>query len=240
MKSIFTSLFFFICALASTPAAQITVFAASSTTEAMKEIGACFSNKTGNKVRFNFASSGTLARQIEAGAPADVFVSAHIEWMDHLEKRDAIHPSSRFNLAANALVLVAPKGSRVAFDGAFPGRVAVGDLKSVPVGIYAKEALEYMGWFDALRPQLVMGSNARMVLMYVTRGEAAVGIVYATDARASKKVFVVGTFPEESHSPILYPAAACSNTETARAFMDFLRSAEAKSILIKHGFQCTD
>ena len=237
MNATLAHLMIFLCTLASAASAQITVFAASSTTEAMKEIGKCFTEETGNKVRFNFASSGTLARQIEAGAPADVFISANIEWMDHLEKRHAIQTSSRFNLAKNALVLIAPKGSGLAFDGAITGRVAVGEFNSVPVGIYAKEALEHMGWLDALKPNLVMGANARIALMYVERGEAAAGIVYATDARASEKVVVIGTFPEESHSPILYPAAACSENEAARVFMHFLQSPEVKSILNKHGFK---
>ena len=237
MNAILPHLVVCICALASTVTAQITVFAASSMTGAIKEIGACFTENTGETVRFNFASSGTLARQIEAGAPADVFISANIKWMDHLEQKSAIRKDTRINMAANSLVLIAPKGSSLAFDGHIQGRVAVGEFNSVPAGIYAKEALEHMDWLDALRPNLVMGANARTSLIYVERGEAAAGIVYATDARASDKVVVIGTFPAESHSPIIYPAAACSGKPETAAFMAFLQSAEAKSILDKHGFK---
>jgi molybdate transport system substrate-binding protein len=237
MKLVITSLFVFIYALPSTASAQITVFAASSTTEAMKEIGKCFTDQVGEKVRFNFASSGTLARQIEAGAPADVFVSANVKWMDYLEDKAAVEKDTRFNLATNALVLVAPKGSSLAFDGTISGRLSVGDFKSVPAGIYAREALEHMGWIDTLKPKLVMGSNVRTVLMYVERGETVAGIVYATDAQASEKVVVIGTFPEESHSPIIYPATACSEKEVTTTFMSFLKSLDAKTILRKHGFK---
>jgi len=237
MNTTWIHLIVFLYALASTAAAQITVFAASSTTEAMKEIGESFTQSTSEKVRFNFASSATLARQIEAGAPADIFISAHIKWMDYLEKRHAIQPDSRFNLAQNELVLVAEKGRQLAFDGIIPGRIATGDFKSVPVGMYAKEALKHMGWLDALQPKLIMGSNARTVLMYVERGETTAGIVYATDARASKKVVVVGTFPEASHSPILYPACACSEKKAAHTFLEFLKSPKARAIFTQHGFK---
>lgn len=237
MNTTLLHLMIFLGALVSTTSAQLTVFAASSTTEVMKEIGESFTQATAKKIHFNFASSGMLARQIEAGAPADIFICANILWMDHLEKRDAILPSSRFTLAKNTLVFIAPKGSQLAFDGTIPGRMAVGEFKSVPVGMYTQEALEHMGWLDALKPKLVMSSNARTVLMYVERGETTAGVVYATDARASKKVVVVGTFPEASHSPILYPAAACSEKETARAFIKFLQSPKAKAILTQHGFK---
>ena len=178
-----------------------------------------------------------MARQIEAGAPADIFISANEEWMDDLAKKSLIQTNTRFNLAANSLVLIAPGGSTLAFDGNIKGRLAVGDFNSVPAGIYAREALSAMGWLDALKSRLVMGTNVRTVLMYVERGEVAAGIVYATDAQASEKVVTVGTFPNESHSAILYPAAACSTHETVPAFMNFLRSPEAQSILSQNGFK---
>jgi len=186
MKSVITSLFVFIYALPSMASAQITVFAASSTTEVMQEIGSHFTEQTGDKVRFNFASSGTLARQIEAGAPADVFVSANVEWMDHLEQRNAIDANTRFNWASNALVLVGQKGTLLAFDGKIPGYLAVGDFKGVPAGMYAQEALAYMGWMEKLKSKLVMAANVRTALMYVERGEAAAAIVYASDAQISE------------------------------------------------------
>lgn len=217
--------------------AKLTVFAASSMADAMKELASAFEEGGGEAVRFNLASSGALARQIAAGAPADVFVSANAKWMDWLEEKNCIVRASRFDLAANALVMIAPAGSRLPFDGQVEGRLAVGDFKSVPAGMYAKEALTATGWLDRLRPNLVMASNVRTALLYVERGEVAAGIVYATDARASGKISVIGTFPEESHSPIVYPAAACSANTEAEPFLAFLKSTAAKQILTRHGFK---
>lgn len=229
-------LFLAVIALASSAPAELTVFAAASTTDAMKELAAAYEpdKKT---IRFNFASSGTLARQIEAGAPADLFVSANAKWMDWLDGKNAIEPATRFNLAANELVMIAPRGSSATFGSAIEGRIAVGDMKSVPAGMYAKEALEHMGWLAKLRPNLVMASNVRTALMYVERGEVAAGIVYSTDAKASGKVVVIGTFPAESHSPIAYPVAACSKSKETSGFLAFLKSEKAKAILKKHGFK---
>jgi molybdate transport system substrate-binding protein len=240
--------------------ADLSVFAASSTTEAMKEIATAFKQSGGETLHFNFSGSGTLARQIDAGAPADVFISANSKWMDWLEKQSAIQKDTRFNLIANSLVLIASNrheesrtGNKEPRNGegteplrqskfldrnsAVPsGRVAVGNFKSVPAGMYAEEALAHMGWLDALRPNLVMGSNVRTVLMYVERGEVAAGIVYSSDARASGKVTILGTFPADSHSPILYPAAACSDKDEVFQFLEFLKTDEVKAILQKHGF----
>jgi molybdate transport system substrate-binding protein len=203
----------------------------------MKELGAAFLVKRGESVRFNFASSGTLARQIEAGAPADVFVSANVEWMDHLEQRNVIDAKTRFNWASNALVLVGRKGNSLEFDGQIPGYLAVGDFKGVPAGMYAKEALAYMGWLEQLKPKLVMAANVRTGLMYVERGEAVAAIVYASDALASGKISIIGTFPSESHSPIVYPVAVCSQNTAANDFVSYIDSPEAKLILNKHGFR---
>ena len=216
--------------------ADLTVFSAASATDAMRELAAAFERGGGERVRFNVAGSGALARQIDAGAAADLFVSANAAWMDWLEKKGAVEKATRFNLASNRLVLIAPKGSALVFDGKVPGRVAVGDFRSVPAGIYAKEALAYMGWLEDWRPGLVTGSSVRTVLMYVERGEVAAGIVYATDARASGNVPVVGIFPPESHAPIVYPVAACTKKESAFAFLAFLKSDKAKAVLKKHGF----
>lgn len=221
------------CFIIHTASADITVFAAASLAEALAEAGAAY----GETPHFNFASSGTLARQIEAGAPADLFIAASAEWMDYLAEKSAIAKETRFDLAANTLVMVAAPGARVAFDGTIEGRIAVGDFKSVPAGMYAEEALRNMGWLDALRPKLVMSDNVRTALMYAERGEVAAAIVYATDAQASGKVVVVGTFPPGSHRPIVYPAAACSTNEAALRFLEFLKSDQAKAILKKHGFQ---
>ncbi|VGO22424.1 Molybdate-binding periplasmic protein [Pontiella sulfatireligans] len=216
---------------------HLLVFAASSTTDAINELATAFKAEGGESIRFNFASSGTLARQIEAGAPADVFVSANAKWMDWLEGRELIEQSSRFNLASNTLVMIAPKGSLATFDANVQGRIATGDLKSVPAGLYAAEALRSLGWMQRLRPNLVMASNVRTALLYVERGEVAAGIVYATDAKASAKVSVIGTFPEESHSPIVYPAASCSANSGTGPFLSFLKSNTAKQILTKYGFK---
>ncbi len=218
--------------------AALSVFAAASTTDAMKELAAGFEEAGGEKIRFNFASSGALARQIDAGAPADIYISANTKWMNWLEQKGVTQKTTRFNLAANTLVLAAPHGSALRFDGKLTGRVATGDVKSVPAGMYAQEALEYMGWLSDWRPNLVMASNVRTALLYVQRGEVAAGIVYATDAKAAG-LPVVGTFPAESHSPILYPAAACSNKDSAARFLAFLQSDAAKAILKKHGFKTT-
>ncbi|MDF7800562.1 molybdate ABC transporter substrate-binding protein [Pontiellaceae bacterium B1224] len=233
MKIIAT--FSFLLFIVQLSSADLAVFAAASTTDAMTELAAAFKADDGDSVQFNFASSGALARQIDSGAPADVFVSANTKWMDWLEEKSVLQKGSRFNLAANTLVLIAPPGSPLKFDGQVDGRVAVGDFKSVPAGLYAQEALDYMGWLNDWKPKLVMASNVRTALLYVQRGEVAAGIVYATDAKAAG-LPVVGTFPAESHSPIVYPVAAVSKNKTALKFLEFLRTDMAKVILKKHGF----
>jgi molybdate transport system substrate-binding protein len=220
--------------------AELTVFAAASTADVMNEIGEKYQAGGGASVRFNFASSGALARQIQSGAPADLFLSANQKWMDLLEEKRLIEPATRVDLLKNRLVLIAPKGREVKLSKTFSGRLAVGELRSVPAGMYAKEALEYAGLFDALRPKLVMASSVRGALMFVERGEADAGIVYATDAKISDRVEVVSVFPEESHSPILYPAAVCrasKNPEQARAFLAFLQSETAAVMFEKYGFE---
>ena len=221
---------------AATARPELTVFAAASLTDALKELARTFHAQTGIPIRFNLASSGVLARQIEAGAPADVYISANTEWMDWLETRSVLQPQTRFDLAANTLVLIVPAGSTQPFDGTIDGRIAVGDFKSVPAGRYAQEALLYMGWLETLRPHLVMASNVRTALMYVERGEVEAGIVYATDAKRSAAVSVAGTFPPEAHSPIRYPAAACSPKQEAVTFLEFLTTPPAGIILESHGF----
>lgn len=217
--------------------AELTVFAAASTTDAMKELAAAFTAKSGETVRFNFASSGALARQIQNGAPADLFLSANSKWMDTLEAAGDIE--SRIDLLSNRLVLIAPKGCAVTLDKTFSGRLAVGDVKSVPAGMYAKEALESQGLFDILRPKMVMASDVRSALMFVERAEADAGIVYSTDAKSSKRVAVVSVFPEASHAPIRYPVAICvaaAHPQAARDFMAFLQTDCARSVFEKRGF----
>ena len=225
--------------LALVPAAggELLVFAAASTAEVMKELALRYTRSGGASVYFNFASSGALARQIEAGAPADLFVSANVKWMDRLDTVSMIRSETRFNLAANRLVMVASAGSATAFGSAINGPVAVGDFRSVPAGMYAEEALIHMGWLEQLRPRLVMASNVRTALLYVERGETAAGIVYETDALASDKVSIVGAFPADSHSPIIYPVVAVSGKPSTADFITFLKREEAGTVLREHGFR---
>ena len=215
------------------------VFAAASTTDVMKELAALYQTRGGEEIKFNFASSGALARQIDAGAPADLFLSANTKWMDFLEEKNLLLAGTRTDLVKNSLVLIAPKGSAMTYDG-FPknlkGMLAVGDFKGVPAGTYAEAALKSLGWLDALTPKLVKGTNVRTVLMYVERGEADAGIVYLTDAMQSDKVKVIGTLPPNSHPPIVYPVAACSNSAAALKFLAYLKTDDAKAIFKKFGF----
>ena len=236
MKSSFIRLLIGCIALVAPASADLTVFAAASTSDVLKEIAMKYKKSGGTDIYFNFASSGALARQIDAGAPADIYISANAKWMDWLDKKGRIDKASRFDMASNQLVMIAPEGSHLSFDENIPGRLAVGDFKSTPAGMYAKEALEYMEWLQTLKPQLVTGSSARTVLMYVERGEVAAGIVYVTDALASTNIEIVGTFPFESHSSIVYPAASCSKNEESRRFIDFLKTDDAKRLLKKFGF----
>ncbi|HXH42802.1 MAG TPA: molybdate ABC transporter substrate-binding protein [Bradyrhizobium sp.] len=226
----------------------ITVFAAASMKNALDEIDAAYTARTGVKFSVSYAASSVLAKQIEQGAPADVFVSADTDWMDYAISKKTINGASRVNLLGNSIVLIAPKESKVdnvtiapGFDLAKlagDGRIATGDVKSVPAGKYAKAALEKLGAWQAVEPKFAMAESVRAALTLVARGEAALGIVYATDAKVEPGVKVVGTFPAESHPAIVYPVAA---TTTARPetndYLAFLRSTAAKTILEKYGFK---
>jgi molybdate transport system substrate-binding protein len=195
----------------------------------------------------SFAASSALARQIEAGAPADLFVSADEDWMDELEKRDLIVPGTRDTFLANRLVLVAPVTSRariaIGHDAAFgralaAGPVAMADTDSVPAGKYGKAALIALGVWDMVQPHVVAAENVRAALALVERGAAPLGIVYATDARASPKVKVVGVFPENTHPPISYPVARlkAATSPDAAGFERFLVSRQGKAIFARYGF----
>lgn len=219
---------------------NLIVLAAASTTDAMNEIGTLFAAKSGHTVQFSFGSAGALARQIQSGAPADVFLSANEQWMDALEKDEKINPATRINLLSNRLVLIAPKGKKVVLDEHFSGRLATGDMQSVPAGMYAKQMLETYGWLEALKPRLVSCDSVRNVLFFVERGEVDAGIVYSTDAKISDRVTVVTVFPEESHDPIRYPAAVCdasAHSDSAREFLAFLQSPEAAENFDRYGFE---
>jgi molybdate transport system substrate-binding protein len=223
--------------------AELTVFAAASTTDVMKELAEKYKAGGGEAIQFNFASSGALARQIDAGAPAHLFVSANTKWMDFLEEKKVLIDGTRSDLVKNTLVLVAPNGSAMTYAG-FPGNLkgmlAVGDFKSVPAGTYAEASLKSLGWLDAVTPKLVKGTSVRTVLMYVERGETDAGIVYQTDAMQSDKVEVIGTFPAETHPAIVYPSACLEGGESAKAFLAFIQTGEAKAIWLKHGFSPAD
>jgi molybdate transport system substrate-binding protein len=223
------------------------VFAAASVTDALGEVDRAFTARTHVAVRESFAASSVLAKQIEAGAPAQVFFSADLAWMDYLQKRDLLRRGSRRDVLGNALVLIAPADSAVHltiaphFDltGTLGGgRLATGDPDSVPAGKYARAALEQLGVWDSVAPRLVRAENVRMALEYVARGEAALGIVYRTDARAEKRVRVVDTFPAGTYPPIIYPVAVTAGAqgEEASRFVEFLCGPEAQAIFARYGF----
>ena len=225
----------------------LTVFAAASMKNALDDIDAAFTAKTGVKVNASYAASSTLAKQIEQGAPADIFVSADTDWMDYAVGKKNINESTRVNLLGNSIVLIAPKDSKIdtvtigpGFDLAKlagDGKIATGDVKSVPVGKYAKAALEKLGAWSAAEPKFAMAESVRAALTLVARGEAAIGIVYSTDAKVEPGVKVIGTFPTDSHPPIIYPVAATSTAKPeANAYLDYLRSSVAKAVLEKYGF----
>jgi molybdate transport system substrate-binding protein len=229
-------------------AQQLTVFAAASLTDAMKDISAAWEKQGHPALRLSFASSSTLARQIEQGAPANVFASADEKWMDYLAKADAIVPETRKDLLSNQLVLVVPKDRArtvtIAPDLDLAallgpnGRIATGDPAHVPVGIYAKQALTKLGLWAKVEPRLARAEDVRGALLLVERGEAPAGIVYATDAAVSPGVVIAGTFPESSHERITYPFAVVRTGDTpeARALLAYLAGPEARAIFTRRGF----
>lgn len=240
------------CASAGGPAKaqaprEVTVFAAASLTTALNEVADAFTAATGTRVKLSFAASSTLARQIESGAAAQLFVSADEAWMDYLDKRNLIEPTTRKSLIGNRLALVVPADRPLALDigpdrtwlAALPsGRIATGDPAHVPVGRYAEQALKSLGVWSEVAPRLARADNVRNALVLVERGEAAAGIVYSTDAQASKRVTVAGVFPATSHAPITYPVALTKGEGQggARALYEALTGPAALAIFAKHGF----
>jgi molybdate transport system substrate-binding protein len=225
----------------------LTVFAAASMKNALDDIDTAFTAKTGIKVSASYAASSTLAKQIEQGAPADIFVSADTDWMDYAVGKKNIDEATRVKLLGNSIVLIAPKDSKIdnvtigqGFDLAKlvgDGKIATGDVKSVPVGKYAKAALEKLGAWQAAEPKFAMAESVRAALLLVARGEAVLGIVYSTDAKVEPGVKVVGTFPADSHPAIIYPVAATATAKPeAKEYLDYLHSAAAKAVLEKYGF----
>ena len=225
---------------------ETTVFAAASLTDVLQEIGAAFRAKKGLATRFSFAASSALARQIESGAPAQVFVSADVEWMDYLANAGLLDQETRRNVAGNELVLIAPADSGLKLEIApgfalaaalGKGRLALADPGSVPAGRYAKAALTALDAWASVESRLAPAENVRAALALVSRGEAPLGIVYRTDARVDPRVKVVGAFPAGSYPPIVYPAAAVAGSgEHAAEFVEYLGSAAAQAVFRRYGF----
>ena len=240
-----------LCGSAHTPAftqdKSLTVFAAASMKNALDDIDLAFTAKTGVKIIASYAASSALAKQIEQGAPADIFVSADTDWMDYAIAKKTIYEPTRVNLLGNSIVLIAPKDSTIdkltigpGFDLAKlagDGKIATGDVKAVPVGKYARAALEKLGAWQAAAPKFAMTESVRAALTLVARGEAALGIVYATDAKVEPAVKIVGTVPADSHPAIIYPVAATATAKAQAAdYLAFLRSSAAKTVFEKYGF----
>ncbi len=228
-------------------AADVTVFAAASLKEALDEQAKKFEADTGRKVIISYGASNALAKQIESGAPADVFISADLDWMDYVDQRRLLAPNSRADLLRNTLVLVAPSSSNSALRigpnfglAAALGteKLAMANPDSVPAGKYGKRALETMKVWASVEKQVARAETVRAALAIVSRGEAPFGIVYRTDALADRGVKVVDTFPPDSHPPIVYPAAlvAAGKSTAAAPFVDYIRSAPARAVWEKYGF----
>jgi molybdate transport system substrate-binding protein len=240
----------FICAgvadAAASSKAPLTVFAAASLTEALQAVSDRYTQASGQPVRLSFAASSALARQIEAGARADVFFSADTEWMDYLQARNLIQKKSRRDVLGNELVLIAPAASTVELKIGmnFPlaatlaaGRLATGDPDSVPAGRYARSALTTLGVWNEVADKLVRTENVRAAMAFVARGETPLGIVYTTDALVDKKVRIVDTFPAESHLPITYPIALTAVAAAgASQFIDYLKGPAGQAVFKQYGF----
>jgi len=224
---------------------SIRVYAAASLNNVITEISKNYQQEFGKSIKSSFASSSTLAKQIDLGAPADIFISADTQWMDYLQEQHKLEPNSQRDLLSNSLVLIAPKNQNIRIrvdksfnlSTAFAGKLCTGDPASVPVGIYAKQALQYLGWWPSLAQRIVATEDVRSALAFVERGECAIGIVYDTDARISSKVMVIGRFPANSHQHIVYPFALVTKSSAAsKAFYQYLQSTKAQAVFIKYGF----
>lgn len=229
-------------------AADVLVFAAASLKESLSSVAAAYEHDSGNKVILSFAASSALAKQIESGAPADMFLSADLDWMDYLADRNLIQSASRKNLLANQLVLIAPAGStgdlkiKPGFALATQlgnNRLALANPDSVPAGKYARSALKYLNIWPQVEPLVARAANVRAALVLVARSETPYGIVYRTDAMAEPKVRIVDTFPQASHAPIVYPMALTVHSHNlgAAGFANFLSSKQAQPIWVKYGFR---
>ena len=229
-------------------AGSLLIFAAASLKNALDEIATDWSKSASKSMpRISYAASSALAKQMEQGAPADMFISADTDWMDYVEKKDLIAKDTRFNLLGNKIVLIAPRESTATVavkqgvdiaKALAGGKLAMANVDSVPAGKYGKAALEKLGAWNGVKDSIAQADNVRAALLLVGRGEAPLGIVYATDAAAEPNVKIVGTFPEDSHPPIIYPAALTRETKRAdaRRFLDHLKSVAARPSFEKQGF----
>ncbi|MGD9824462.1 molybdate ABC transporter substrate-binding protein [Desulfobacter sp.] len=233
--------------LALAQAESIRIFAAASTTNAVGDIINAYTGETGKAVVPSFASSSTLAKQIDQGAPADVFLSANPKWMDFIEGKKLVEPGTRTNLLGNRITLIQPLSGKLSIEiskamdlAGILGddKLAMGDPDHVPAGIYGRKALESLGLWDSVSPKVARAKDVRAALALVERAEAPLGIVYATDAAISKKIKVVAVFPEETHPPIIYPACIIKGKagDDAKAFFEFLKSPKAAEIFKTYGF----
>ncbi|MBF0279631.1 MAG: molybdate ABC transporter substrate-binding protein [SAR324 cluster bacterium] len=237
-----------VCLASPLKAESLVIYAASSTINVVQEVSKIFQQQHSVKIRTSFASSGTLAKQIALGAPAQVFLSANPLWMDYLEDKNMLIPGSKLNLLSNRLVIVAPKdqgflvqwSQEFDLSKAFQGKFSIGHPDYVPAGFYAKEALTYFNWWSPLQTRIVAAQDVRAALIFVERNEVEMGIVYESDAMISKHVKILGRFPEKSHSPIVYPIALISAGEKlspmASQYLLFLQSLQALEIYRKNKF----
>lgn len=236
-----------VLAQTSTPA-TVTVFAAASLKESLDKVSTEWTRQSGQKVVVSYAGSSELAKQIENGAPADVFISADSQWMDYLQQRNLIDQTTRFDLVGNRLVLIAPATSALQSVALEPaailkaigdGRLSTAETISVPAGRYARQSLANLGLWDTVSGKLAESDNVRAAMLFVARGDAPLGIVYATDSQAESRVRVVATFPDDSHDAIIYPAARVvrANASMIKGFLKFLRGPEAITIFKKAGFR---
>lgn len=226
---------------------DMVVYAAASLKNALDEIKAGWQRETGKRVTISYAASPSLAKQIEAGAPADIFFSADLDWMEYLSGKGLIRPDTRENILGSRIVLIAPKDAVLSLElkpgldltpALEKGKLAMANVESVPAGKYGKAALEKLGAWAGVKDQLAQGENVRSALLLVARGECPLGIVYATDAAAEPRVKVIGTFPQDSHPEIVYPVAMTKDSShpDAEKLLNYMRAAPARALFEKHGF----
>jgi molybdate transport system substrate-binding protein len=234
--------------MARAQAGGLVIFAAASLKNALDEIAAAWTKDTGKAApRISYGASSALAKQMEQGAPADLFISADTDWMDYVEKKDLIRKDRRVNLLGNKIVLIAPRDSAAAIDikpgfdlakALGSGKLAMANVDAVPAGKYGKAALEKLGAWNGVKDNVAQAENVRAALLLVARGEAPLGIVYSTDAAAEPSVKILSAFPPDSHPPIIYPAAGTKESKSADAqsFFDYLKSNKARPAFEKQGF----